>query len=66
MNEIAKYIGVCPEIIEKSKPGRHSYNNMLAYLTHIKYEDKIQYPPEAVVTLAGTDYMVHYNKHKES
>lgn len=66
LNEIAKYIGVCPEIIEKSKPGRYSYHNMLAYLTHIKYEDKIQYAPEDVVTLAGTDYMAHYNKNKES
>jgi exonuclease VII small subunit len=66
LNKIAKYIGVCQEIIEKPKPGGHSYHNMLAYLTHIKYENKIQYGPEDVVTLAGTDYMVHYNNHKES
>ena len=65
LNEIAKYISVCPEIIEKSKPGRHSYNNMLAYLTHIKYENKIQYAPEDVVTLAGTDYLDYFNKNKE-
>lgn len=66
LKEIAKYIGVLPEIIEKLKPGAHSYHNMLAYLTHIKYQNKIQYAPEDVVTLTGTDYMVHYNKHKES
>lgn len=66
LNEIAKYIGVPTEAIEKPKPGGHSYHNMLAYLTHIKYENKIQYRPEDVVTLVGTDYMVHYNKHKES
>lgn len=66
LKKIAKYIGVRAEIIEKPKSGGHSYDNMLSYLTHIKYEDKIQYAPEDVVTLAGTDYMVHYNKHKES
>lgn len=66
LKEIAEYIGVPPEVIEKPKPGGHSYHNMLAYLTHIKYEKKIQYGPEDVVTLAGTDYMVHYNKHKEN
>lgn len=66
LEEIAMYIGIRPEFIEKPKSGGHSYDNMLSYLTHIKYEDKIQYAPEDVVTLAGTDYMVHYNKHKES
>lgn len=66
LKEIAKYIGVPAEVIEKPKPGGHSYHNMLAYLTHIKYENKTPYPPEAVVTLAGTDYMVHYSKHEES
>ena len=44
----------------------HSYDNMLSYLTHIKDEDKIPYAPEDVVTLAGTDYMLYYNKRKES
>ena len=39
---------------------------MLSYLTHIKDEDKIPYAPEDVVTLAGTDYMLYYNKRKES
>ncbi len=38
---------------------------MLAYLTHIKYEDKIQYAPEDVVTLAGTDYMDYFNGRKD-
>lgn len=66
LKEIAEYIGVPPQIVEKLKPGRHSYPNMLSYLTHIKYENKIQYKPEEVVTLAGVDYMTHYNEHKES
>ena len=66
LKEIAKYIGVRPEFIEKPKSGGHSYDNMLSYLTHIKDEDKIPYAPEDVVTLAGTDYMLYYNKRKES
>lgn len=64
LREIVKFIGVPLEVIEKPKRGP-SYNNMLAYLTHIKYKDKIQYIPEDVVTLAGTDYMDYFNEHKE-
>ena len=30
LKEIAKYIGVPTEVIEKPKPGGHSYHNMLA------------------------------------
>lgn len=66
LEEIAEYIGVPPEVIEKPRPGRYSYPNSLSYLTHIKYENKIQYAPEDVVTLAGTDYMERYNENKES
>lgn len=65
LKEIAKFIGVPPEVIEKPERGRYGYPNCLSYLTHIKYEDKIQYPPEDVVTLAGTDYMDYYNANKE-
>lgn len=65
LKEIAKYIGVRPEVIEKPKSGRHSYDNMLSYLTHIKYEKKIPYTPEDVLTLAGIDYMLYYNERKE-
>lgn len=65
LKKIAEYIGVPPEVIEKAKQGRHSYDDMLAYLTHIKDVDKIQYAPEDVVTLAGSDYMDYYNERKE-
>ena len=65
LEEIAEYIGVPPEVIEKPRPGRYSYPNSLSYLTHIKYEKKIQYPPEAVITLAGTDYMDYFKENKE-
>jgi len=65
LEAIAKYIGVPLEVIEKPHPGRYSYPNSLAYLTHIKYEKKIQYAPEDVVTLAGTEYMDYFNENKE-
>lgn len=65
LKELAEYIGVPPEVIIKPHPGRYSYPNNLAYLTHIKYENKIQYVPEDVVTLAGSDYMDYYNERKE-
>ena len=65
LKKIAEYIGVPPEVIEKAKQGRHSYDDMLAYLTHIKDVDKIQYAPGGVVTLAGSDYMDYYNERKE-
>lgn len=65
LEEIAEYIGVLQNAIEKLKPGGYSYYNMLAYLTHIKYEKKIQYEPEDVVTLAGSDYVDYFNDNKE-
>lgn len=65
LEEIAEYIGVPLEVIEKPRPGRYSYPNSLAYLTHIKDESKIQYAPEDVVTLAGTDYMDYFNENKD-
>lgn len=65
LKEIAEYIGVPPEVIEKAKQGRYSYDDMLAYLTHIKDESKTPYAPEDVITLAGSDYMDYYNERKE-
>lgn len=64
--ELADYMGISPQIIEKPKTGRYSYDNMMAYLIHIKYKDKLQYAPEKVVTLAGPDYVDYYNAHVEN
>lgn len=64
LEEISKFIGVPREVIEKPRRGP-SYNNMLSYLIHIKDVSKIQYTPEDVVTLAGSDYMDYYNANKE-
>lgn len=65
LKKISEYIGVPMQVIEKPRPGGHSYTNSLSYLTHIKYESMIQYAPEDVVTLAGSDYMDYFNEYKE-
>lgn len=65
LRNIAKYLGVPKEVIEKPKQGC-KFENMCSYLTHIKYEKKIQYRPEDVVTLAGTDYTIYFKQHEEA
>lgn len=68
LDEIADYLGIVPEMIEKPKPGRYTYENMLSYLIHIKDVDKIQYSPDDVITLVGKNYSEYYteryNKYK--
>lgn len=52
----ARALQIAENFIEKPKTGRHAYENMLAYLIHIKYEGKTQYLPNEVVTLCGMPY----------
>ena len=54
--ELAPLVGVEPQYIERPGRGRWGYDNMLSYLTHIKYEDKHQYAPTDVATIRGEDY----------
>lgn len=46
--QIARAVGIEAQYVEKAPRGRYGYDNMLAYLTHIKYADKAQYSPDAV------------------
>ena len=48
--QFAAAIGIEPEYIEKAKRGANAYDNMLAYLIHIKYDDKCQYDPHKVIS----------------
>lgn len=65
LEQIASIAGVDPAYIEKPRPGRYSYDNMLSYLIHIKYPEKYQYDEDAVITLAGRPYMYYYReRHK--
>lgn len=65
-DELAELIGIKSNYIEKPKAGRYAYDNMLAYLTHIKYHKKYQYAPQDVITFAGKDYMEYYRERYEA
>lgn len=63
LERLADIIGVAPQSIEKPRSGRYAYNNMLAYLIHIKYAQKYQYSPVDVQTLLGRDYLNYYEEY---
>ena len=50
LSAIAAAIGIAPQYIEKAKRGANAWDNMVAYLIHIKYENKAQYSPDIVVS----------------
>lgn len=62
---IADIIGIESQYIEKPKPGRYGYDNMLSYLIHIKDTDKFQYQPSDVHTGFGMPYQEVYNEQRE-
>ena len=65
LERIASIAGVNPAFIERPRPGRYAYDNMLSYLIHIKYPSKFQYDPQVIITLAGKSYMDYYrDRHK--
>lgn len=66
LKELADLIGIETNYIEKPKRGRYAYDNMLSYLTHIKYDKKFQYPVSSVVTLAGRNYIEYYRERREA
>lgn len=65
LEQLADVLGVEPQYVEKPKAGRHSFDNMLAYLIHAKYKDKYQYQAEEVATLRGKEYMDIYAQQRE-
>lgn len=66
LKEIARLAGVSPEFIEKPKAGKYAYNNMLSYMTHIKYIRKFQYSALDVKTICGKPYVEYYAEHHEA
>lgn len=64
--ELAKMIGLEANYIEKPKRGRYAYDNMLSYLTHIKYDKKYQYDVQEVITITGKDYIEYYRERHEA
>ena len=73
ISKISSALGVESQYIEKPAKGRFAYDNMLAYLIHIKYADKAQYNPDEVVTVGCEkdgeklykSYMEYYNERKK-
>lgn len=64
LSDIADIVGLKSQFIEKPKPGRYSYDNMLAYLIHAKETDKYEYNPKEVATIIGCDYYNIYCERK--
>lgn len=56
LDKLAAAVGLEPQYVEKPQRGRFAYDNMLAYLVHVKYADKHPYDPAAVYTAAGKPY----------
>jgi hypothetical protein len=74
LTNIALAIGTEKEFIVKPKRGGR-YDNMLAYLIHIKYANKHQYDPKSVFSYGLTDkdgkntwtpYMDYYERNKDT
>lgn len=65
LEQLAGFLGVEPQYVEKPKAGRYAFDNMLSYLVHAKYRDKYQYPAEEVATLRGKDYMDIHAERRE-
>lgn len=59
-----RYIGIERARIEKLKSGNieQQKDNVISYLTHIKYPEKTQYGPEIVYTARGRDYVEVYSQ----
>lgn len=63
--ELDKSRGGAPvEVCGKKITQQH--DNGLAYLIHVKYPDKFQYPPEQVASVAGMDYLQVYRERYDS
>nr|WP_237462887.1 RNA helicase domain-containing protein [Leucobacter chromiireducens] len=59
--ELDKSRGGAPvEVCGKKITQQH--DNGLAYLTHVKYPEKFQYPPEQVASVRGMDYVQVYRE----
>lgn len=74
VEKLARILGVEVQYLEldKSRGGApvevcgkkitQQHDNGLSYLTHVKYPDKYQYPPEQVASVRGMDYARVYRE----
>lgn len=64
--QLAQILGIEESAIEKPQKGRFAWDNMLAYLIHIKYPEKFQYSPLDVLFISPTkSYIDVYRERKE-
>lgn len=66
LSAVAAAVGLDEQYVEKPGRGRWAFDNMLAYLIHIKYPEKHQYNPAEVATLRGRSYMEIYRERREA
>lgn len=66
IEKISEIVGLDVNYLDKSNPGRYSFDNMLAYLIHIKYPEKYRYEAKSVITLTGPNYMKTYSERHKS
>lgn len=69
ISKIAEAIGLAPQYIEKAKPGRFAFDNMLAYLIHAKDSEKFAYKASDVVSVVKhgvQDYKEIYAERKSA
>lgn len=64
--KIAEAIGLAPQYIEKAKPGRFAFDNMLAYLIHAKDSEKFAYSADDVVSFVQNDAQTYQEIYAES
>lgn len=55
LDKIASAVGVEPAYVERAKKGKFAYDNMLAYLIHIKHSDKTLYSCKEVISSGALD-----------
>lgn len=51
ISKIAEAVGLAPQFIDRAKPGRFAYDNMLSYLIHAKDSEKFAYSASDVVSV---------------
>lgn len=64
LTAIATMVGLEPQFIEKAGKGKYGYDNLLAYLIHIKYPDKYPYEVSEVLTVRGRSYTEIYHERR--
>lgn len=55
ISKIAEAVGLAPQFIDRAKPGRFAYDNMLSYLIHAKDSEKFAYSADDVYSVIKRD-----------